>query len=63
MKKSKVELREASRTWYARIENLGRVWGAGPTKDAALGDLVFSHPEKFGITSISVQPEQSKASA
>jgi hypothetical protein len=35
--------------FHASLEGQRGVWGCGPGSDAAIGDLVRSHPEMFGI--------------
>lgn len=42
---------QLSRT-RAHIRGQPTIWGDGRNKDEAVGDLIRSHPEKFGVTLI-----------
>jgi len=42
-------VRKRSDGFEASLEGEPDFWGSGPTTDAAVGDLVRLHTEKFGI--------------
>lgn len=36
--------------YHAQIKGLPGRWGSGKSWDEAVGDLIRSHPEQFGVT-------------
>lgn len=46
---TEIEIRPRSSDWHAQIKDHPGIWGCGKTIDDAIGSLVRSWPEKFGI--------------
>lgn len=42
--------------YHAQIKGAPGLFGVGKSADEAVGDLVRSHPEKFGIVIIELEP-------
>lgn len=48
-KKVKIKITERESDHHACINNLQGVWGCGENKFEAIGQMIFFHPEKFGV--------------
>jgi len=44
-----IELKKRAADWHACIAGQPEIWGCGPTPKAAIGDLVWSHMDRFGV--------------
>lgn len=45
---AEIHVRKRTNDWHASIPS--KEWGCGKSQSEAVGDLVRSHPEKFGTT-------------
>ncbi len=48
----KIVLRKRTNDIHASLNGQPGIWGCGRSDREAIGDLVLSHPEKFGIQTI-----------
>ena len=46
---TRIIITERPDDYHACLDGSPRVWGCGETPSAAIGDLVRSHPERFGV--------------
>ena len=45
----RIDAARRGETWYALSANEPAVWGCGSSQDAAIGNLVRAHAERFNV--------------
>lgn len=49
-----IEIRKREDDYHAQLKNVPEIWGCGESSISAIGDLIVTHPEEFGIEIIGV---------
>lgn len=45
----RIRITKRTHDYHACLADRPAIWGVGETVSAAIGDLIYSHPETFGV--------------